>query len=69
MNDELLPMVVLEMSDPDNFAARCNELLHQDYALMSSSCGFVNSEEYGFCGSYHAIFVHRTHTHKDLKRI
>ena len=39
------------------FADMVNSLLAEDWKLHSSSCGFVNSENYDFCNSYQAILV------------
>lgn len=55
---ELDPLVIIESSKETMFADKCNEILRSGkYKLSSSSCGFVNSEKYDFCGSFHAIFI------------
>jgi hypothetical protein len=54
---DMKPLVVVASSDPDEFENKCSELLGSGYTLSSSSCGFVNSIEYDFCDSWHAVFV------------
>ena len=51
------PVVVVESADMHEFERECLQLFEDGYRLDSSSCGFVNSEEYDFCQSYQAIFV------------
>jgi len=48
---------VVETSDPDKYKAQMNKLLAEGYRISSTSCGFVNSEQYDFCGMYQAILV------------
>jgi len=50
------PILVVETSDQAQFEEKCKQLFEADYKMVSSSCGFVNSEEYQFCSSYQAIF-------------
>ncbi len=51
------PILVVEHSDSDKFQDECRQLIEADYRLDSSHCGFVNSDAYDFCASYHAVFV------------
>ena len=51
------PIVVLEESDGTTFQDKCRMLVKDGYRLNSSSCGFVQSEAYDFCSSWHAVFV------------
>ena len=51
---------VVESSDMNKFENEVNELLKDGYSISSTSCGFVNSENYDFCSSYQAILI----THK-----
>lgn len=44
-------------SDPDLFANKCQEYIDEGYIISSTGCGFVDSAEYDFCGSYHAVLV------------
>ena len=48
---------ILESADKDIIEKKVNELLSQGYKISSTSCGFVQSEIYDFCSSYHAILV------------
>ncbi len=50
---------VIDENNGKVFESKCNELLKAGWVLDSSSCGFVNSEEYDFCSSYQAIFVEK----------
>mgnify|MGYP003389661331 FL=1 len=50
------PVIVVDVTTPVEFESRCRELYEFGYKMDSSSCGFVNSEDYDFCGSYKAIF-------------
>lgn len=50
-------VVVIHETDAKDFEKECNYYLNKGYKLSSSYCGFVQSESYDFCGSYHAIFV------------
>ena len=50
-------LVVIDESQPDIFAAKCNGYINNGYEVSSSSCGFVQSEAYDFCGSYQAILI------------
>ena len=46
---------VISESSENDFVFKVNALLEQGYKILSSSCGFVNSERYDFCSSYQAI--------------
>lgn len=51
---------IVEAADPDDFVERVNKLLSEGFQLSSSSCGFVDSEKYDFCGNYQAILLKNT---------
>lgn len=51
------PIIVLELGDPEKFERQGELLISRGYRLHSSSCGFVQSERYDFCSSYHGIFL------------
>ena len=55
--EENKKVVVLESNDTEAFEDDMNMYLEQGYDVSSSSCGFVNSEQYEFCSSYQAILV------------
>lgn len=46
---------VIYETEPELFEKKVNELLEQGYCILSSSCGYKNSEEYNFCSTYQAI--------------
>ena len=48
---------VIDMTDTKEFQNECNQYLKAGFRLSSSSCGFINSEQYEFCTSYQAIFI------------
>lgn len=50
------PVIVIDATEPQEFESRCKELYELDYRMDSSSCGFVDSQDYDFCSSYQAIF-------------
>lgn len=50
-------IITIESSDCDKFEAQVNDLLSDGYRISSTSCGFVSSEQYDFCSSYHAVLV------------
>ena len=50
-------VVTISRSDEDQFTKDVNELLVLGWEILSTSCGFVNSEQYDFCGSYQAILA------------
>lgn len=50
---------VIENGDMNKFEAEVNELLRNGYSISSTSCGFINSEQYDFCSSYQAILIHK----------
>lgn len=52
-----LPVVTLDYSVAAEFEKECQRLVNDGYRLHSSSCGFVQSPEYDFCGSWMAVFV------------
>jgi len=50
-------IVTISRSDEDQFTKDVNELLVLGWEILSTSCGFVDSEQYDFCGSYQAILA------------
>jgi hypothetical protein len=48
---------VIDESSSLVFESKVNELLKDGYVLKASNCGFVNSAQYDFCGSYQAILL------------
>ena len=48
---------VYESSNESEFEAYVNAMLKDGWQISSTSCGFVNSENYDFCSSYHAVLV------------
>jgi len=48
---------VIEESDSKVFEDKVNSLLMNGWEILSTSCGFVNSEQYDFCGNYQAILI------------
>lgn len=43
--------------DENKFESKCNELLTDGWKILSTSCGFANSEKYDFCSVWQAILV------------
>lgn len=48
-------IITIHRADEDDFTKQTNELLKEGWKILSTSCGFVNSESYDFCGVYQAI--------------
>lgn len=51
-------IIIIEESDPIRFEEKVNYYLvdeEEQWTILSSSIGFVNSESYGFCSSYQSI--------------
>lgn len=46
---------VVNTSNHATFVVKVNELVSEGYKVLSTSCGFANSEKYDFCDCYHAI--------------
>ena len=56
----LTPQIkTVESSDKDKFGVEVNELLNNGYRIMTTNCGFANSEKYDFCALYQAILIMR----------
>jgi hypothetical protein len=53
-------VVTVEESQAGVFEDVCSDLIDKGYKMVSSSCGFLNSEEYLFCSFYMAIMVKET---------
>lgn len=47
----------IESSDCDKFQDEVNNYLLDGWKISSTYCGFVQSEQYDFCSSYHAILI------------
>lgn len=55
--ERFVDVKVIEESDSKIFEEAVREYLLKGYELKTSSVGFVNSEEYAFCGSYQALMI------------
>jgi len=47
----------VNVSDEKQFEDCCNDLLSNGWKILSTSCGFANSEKYDFCSSWQAILI------------
>ena len=47
----------IHCNDETKFDEQVNALLQDGWKISSTYCGFVQSESYDFCGSYHAILI------------
>ena len=52
---EYKEIMTIFRADEDDFTKQINELLKRGWVILSTSCGFVNSEAYDFQGCYQAI--------------
>lgn len=50
-------IITINSSNEDDFTKTVNNALKKGYTISSTSCGFVNSEKYGFCGCFMAILI------------
>jgi hypothetical protein len=48
---------VINLSDEDAFEIQINKLLSDGWDILSTNCGFCDSEKYDFCSSYQAILI------------
>lgn len=48
---------VITSEDKDKFEAELQKFLDDGYELVSSNCGFINSEQYDFADYYQAILI------------
>jgi len=48
---------VVEDGDINKFEVKVNDLLNDGYSILSTNCGFVNSEQYDFCSCFQAILI------------
>lgn len=48
---------VLNITDETEFESTVNTYLEDDWKISSTSCGFINSENYDFCTSFQAILI------------
>ena len=48
---------VITSSDKSGFEEEINNLLLDKWEILSTSCGFVNSEQYDFCESFQAVMI------------
>ena len=58
MNQEIK---VLNLTDETEFEDIVNGFLAEGWKISSTSCGFVNSENYDFCTSFQAILTRSTY--------
>jgi hypothetical protein len=49
----------IDVPNSIEFEQRVNDLLKEGYEILSTNCGFANSEKYDFCGCWQAILVKR----------
>lgn len=50
---------IIDSDSSKNFEEEINELLKEGWTISSTSCGFINSEEYSFKDLYQAILIHK----------
>jgi len=55
--EKYVPVVAVDECNILNFQNRCADLVNGGYKLVASSCGFINSEDYGYASQYQAIFI------------
>ena len=48
---------VIENNDAYDFETGVNNHLKKGYKILSTNCGFINSEQYNFCSCFQAILV------------
>lgn len=48
-------IVTVSTSKQGYFEDTVNDYLEEGYKILSSNCGFVNSEAYDFCDNWQAI--------------
>ena len=48
---------VVNIADEGEFESVVNAFLEEGYTISSTSCGFINSENYDFCTSFQAILI------------
>lgn len=51
-------IMVVDESDEKQFEEQVNSLLNDGWEILSSSCGFADSEQYDFCSVYKAIMIY-----------
>jgi len=49
--------IVVEWSSASDFEDEVNALLKDGYTVLSSNCGFIDSENYNFASSFMAILL------------
>lgn len=54
---EEFPVMIVEHADEEVFKQSCKEWVEKGYKVSSTSCGFINSEEYDYCDWYQAILI------------
>lgn len=50
------PIIVVEESDANQFEKECKKLYEDGYRIVSSSCGFMDSDEHNYASVFQAIF-------------
>lgn len=53
----MVKIKVVNLTDESDFEKEVNRLLDWGYQISSTSCGFVNSEEYEFCTNFQTILI------------
>lgn len=56
-NNKEKPVLTINTNNEVEFLNFCNASIKQGYKLLSSSCGFLNSEYYDFRSSWQAVLV------------
>ena len=59
MHDTKRQIKVLNMTDEIEFERVVNGYLLEGWEVLSTSCGFINSENYDFCTSFQSILINR----------
>ena len=54
------PILTIETNDPTKFQEQCQQMVEADYKMVSSNCGFLNSEKHDFQSWFQAIFQDRS---------
>ena len=55
--------------DGKEFERQINLLLQDGYKILSTNCGFLNTEKYDFCGSWQAILLFEPKQETDISKI
>ena len=50
-------VVTISESQQGEFEDKVNDYLSRGYSILSTNCGFVQSEAYDFCNVWNAILI------------